>query len=98
MGQLFIHRLTGLSIEVVADVGGGFVSRVRELPGCVSQGETERDALEGLEEALMVMLEILHEDDPQGYERLVSVRSVSSRQPGIQEVNSTAGGTDSVAS
>lgn len=41
------------NVRVEADeLDGGFIAEVIELPGCVSQGETEREALENLVDAI----------------------------------------------
>ena len=77
MAQIFLHRPTGLSVEVHADVNGGYVSRVLQLRGCISQGETELDALQGVEDALSVMLEVIQEDEPERYADLVGSTTVS---------------------
>lgn len=70
---VYIHKLTGLTFEVYSDTDGGYVSRVQELPGCMSQGETKEEALEGIEDALMVMLEVIREDDPDRYNLLIEM-------------------------
>ena len=41
---------------------GGFSVYVPALPGCASQGETEREALENIKEAISVHLEGLLKD------------------------------------
>lgn len=42
-----------LEIEVVPDdLDGGWIARCVDLPGCVSQGETELEAVENLGDAL----------------------------------------------
>ncbi|MBI4063841.1 MAG: type II toxin-antitoxin system HicB family antitoxin [Elusimicrobia bacterium] len=41
---------------------GGFSVYVPALPGCASQGETEKDALENIREAISVHLEGLKKD------------------------------------
>ncbi|AFK22077.1 type II toxin-antitoxin system HicB family antitoxin [Pyrococcus sp. ST04] len=40
---------------------GGYVAYVPALPGCVSQGETEEEALENIKEAIELYLEVLEE-------------------------------------
>jgi predicted RNase H-like HicB family nuclease len=34
------------------DLDGGYIARCLELPGCLSQGETEKEALENLNDAI----------------------------------------------
>ena len=41
---------------------GGFSVTVPALPGCASQGETEREALENVKEAIDLYIESLKED------------------------------------
>jgi predicted RNase H-like HicB family nuclease len=43
-------------------VDGGFVAWVRELPGCISDGDTEAEALDNLSEALLGVLAVRLED------------------------------------
>jgi len=38
---------------------GGFVADVVNLPGCMSQGETKEEALENVEKAIKVYLEVV---------------------------------------
>jgi len=40
---------------------GGFVADVVNLPGCMSQGETKEEALENVEKAIKVYLEVIGE-------------------------------------
>jgi len=44
-----------------AEEGGYWVS-VPALPGCVSQGETKREALANIREAIKLYIEVLKED------------------------------------
>jgi predicted RNase H-like HicB family nuclease len=44
-------------LKVVRDEDGVFVGTVPELPGCVSQGTTEEELLENMEEAILLYLE-----------------------------------------
>ena len=41
---------------------GGFVADVVNLPGCMSQGETKEEALENVEKAIKVYLEVVGEE------------------------------------
>lgn len=40
---------------------GGFVVSCPALPGCHSQGETEKEALENIKEAILACIEVLNE-------------------------------------
>jgi predicted RNase H-like HicB family nuclease len=44
-------------LKVERDEDGVFVGTVPELPGCVSQGTTEKELLENMEEAILLYLE-----------------------------------------
>ncbi|HEY1197841.1 MAG TPA: type II toxin-antitoxin system HicB family antitoxin [Thermoplasmata archaeon] len=44
-------------LKVERDEDGVFVGTVPELPGCVSQGITEKELLENMEEAILLYLE-----------------------------------------
>jgi predicted RNase H-like HicB family nuclease len=41
---------------------GYFVAECPSLPGCISQGKTEAEALENIKEAIEVYIEALEED------------------------------------
>ncbi len=44
-------------VELVEDESGGFVARVPDLPGCVTQGDTREEAVELIEDAKQAWLE-----------------------------------------
>jgi predicted RNase H-like HicB family nuclease len=44
-------------LKVQRDEDGVLVGTVPELPGCVSQGATEKELLENMEEAILLYLE-----------------------------------------
>ena len=51
--------------ELIPDPSGGWFIRIKELPGCMSQGETNAEALEMIEDAMRLWLKISLEDgDP----------------------------------
>ena len=55
-----IKKYMGLNyrIELIPDkVDGGFVAVIPDLPGCISQGENEKEALEMIEEAKELWIE-----------------------------------------
>jgi predicted RNase H-like HicB family nuclease len=59
-----MHMLSGLNVSVSADPTGGYFAVVPALPGCGSQGDSEKEALENLDDAIMTVLEVLRQDDP----------------------------------
>lgn len=44
-------------LKVGRDEDGVFVGTVPELPGCISQGDTEEELLANMEEAILLYLE-----------------------------------------
>ncbi len=51
-------KVLGYEIEMVAEPEGGFTVLVPELPGCVTVGETEEEALAMIREAIELWLEV----------------------------------------
>ncbi|MEX2310057.1 MAG: type II toxin-antitoxin system HicB family antitoxin [Pirellulales bacterium] len=43
---------------------GGFTVYVPSLPGCISEGDTEKQALENIQEAIKLYLEPVDDDGP----------------------------------
>jgi predicted RNase H-like HicB family nuclease len=41
-----------LQVDITQDEHGWFVAEVPELPGCISQGRSEREALDNAKEAV----------------------------------------------
>ncbi len=66
----FIHVGTGLDVVVEPDSTGGFFAFVPALPGCGSQGESLTETLINLDDALVTVLEVIEQDDP---DRLVKM-------------------------
>ena len=50
------------TIEMTQDVDVGWFVRVKELPGCISQGDTPEEALEMIQDAMAGWLEVALED------------------------------------
>ncbi len=42
---------------------GGYAVEIEDLPGCISQGETAQEALEMIEDARRLWIEVAYEDD-----------------------------------
>ncbi|MDP7081457.1 MAG: type II toxin-antitoxin system HicB family antitoxin [Candidatus Undinarchaeales archaeon] len=49
-------------VMIERDEDGAFVATVPTLPGCISQGDTEEEALENVKEAIELHLESLAAD------------------------------------
>ncbi len=48
-----------LSIRISADqLDGGFIAECIDLPGCMSQGDTEQEALDNIAEAITGVLSV----------------------------------------
>ena len=64
-------------VFIEQDEDGVFVAEVPALPGCISQGNTRKDALRNIQEAITVYLESLkaHNEPipPSIYEEVVEV-------------------------
>ena len=41
---------------------GGYTARCMEVPGAISQGETKKDAVKNVKEALELVLEVIREE------------------------------------
>jgi predicted RNase H-like HicB family nuclease len=51
-------------IEPLSDEdGGGFVATVPDLPGCMSDGETELEAIQNVQDAIACWIEAAQEND-----------------------------------
>jgi len=44
------------------DIDGGFIAECPDIPGCMSQGETEEEALRNIREAIELCLEVRKKD------------------------------------
>ena len=45
------------TIKLIPEEAGGYFAEIEELPGCMSQGETQKEALENIEDAKRMWLE-----------------------------------------
>ncbi|MEA5534321.1 type II toxin-antitoxin system HicB family antitoxin [Crocosphaera sp. XPORK-15E] len=52
------HKRT---ILLYPDEDGYIIAEVPSLPGCISQGETKKEALENIQEAINLHIEVLRE-------------------------------------
>lgn len=50
-------------IEIIPDPEGGFVARIPELPGCITQGETLEEVMEMIEDAKRTWIEAAIENN-----------------------------------
>lgn len=48
-------------ITIYPDVEGGYVSEIKDLPGCLTQGETLEETLSNIEDARQLWLETAYE-------------------------------------
>ena len=64
-------------VHIEQDEDGVFIAEVPALPGCISQGNTRKEALRNIQEAITAYLESLKEHDepipPSIYEEMVEV-------------------------
>jgi predicted RNase H-like HicB family nuclease len=61
-GMFMTMATQAYHLKVERDEDGFYVGTVPELPGCVSQGETEEELLTNMEEAILLYLETKHRD------------------------------------
>jgi predicted RNase H-like HicB family nuclease len=67
-----------MKIKVVLEASdeGGYTVYVPSLPGCISEGETEEEALENIKEAIELYLEPIDDD----------LLTTSSQKPIVKEI------------
>jgi antitoxin HicB len=51
------------SITIDSDTEGGYVAQIKDLPGCLTQGETLEETMKNIEEARELWLETAYEAD-----------------------------------
>jgi predicted RNase H-like HicB family nuclease len=61
-GYLKSRRTMKLQITIYQDETGMYVVECPVIPGCVSQGKTEAEALENIREAIAACLEVRREE------------------------------------
>ncbi|MBU2561417.1 MAG: type II toxin-antitoxin system HicB family antitoxin [Nanoarchaeota archaeon] len=62
-------------VLIEKDEDGGYVGKVLELKGCVSQGDTIEELMENIKEAVELCLEVVSEGQPEDA-NFVGVREV----------------------
>ena len=62
--MILFEREGNMKLKVVLEPSdeGGFTVYVPSLPGCVSEGETEKEALQNIREAIELYLEPVDDD------------------------------------
>jgi predicted RNase H-like HicB family nuclease len=60
---------------------GGFTVQCIELPGAISQGETVREALENIQDAIQLVLEVRRGEAVQRHARLETVEVDAEASP-----------------
>ncbi len=68
-----MNQMMKLPVTMYRDEDGWFVVECPVIPGCMSQGRTETQALENIREAIQVCLEVRQE---QGLPLLIESREV----------------------
>lgn len=63
-------------VQLIPEDVGGFSVFVPGFPGCVSQGETEEEALANIQEAISMFLEIENECHAKGLSNLREIKIV----------------------
>jgi antitoxin HicB len=64
MGEFGNDNIYDYKVEIIKlcdDDGGGFLATVPKLPGCMSDGETRKEALENIEDAIKCWIETAQE-------------------------------------
>ncbi len=60
-----------LKVVLEPSEDGGFTVYVPSLPGCISEGDTEEEALANIKEAIELYLEPVEDDLPQTEETVI---------------------------
>ena len=60
-------------VSLTRQRGEGFVAKCLELPGCVSEGKTETEALENIRDAIKLYLEDVEAEAKEKKAKLVQV-------------------------
>lgn len=65
-----------LHVSLQKEPDGGYVARCLELPGALTQGETEEEAIASIREAILTILDMMKEQGQFGYIPPVEVREL----------------------
>ncbi len=57
------EKMMRLPITIYQDEEGWYVVECPVIPGCMSQGKTEQEAIENIQEAIQLCLEVRREKD-----------------------------------
>jgi predicted RNase H-like HicB family nuclease len=60
-------------VSLTRQRGEGFVARCLELPGCLSEGKTQKEALRNIQDAIKLYLEDVEAEAKQKKAKLVQV-------------------------
>jgi len=60
-------------VSLTRQKGEGFVARCIELPGCLSEGKTEAEAIKNVQDAIRLYLEDVHAEAKEKRAKLVQV-------------------------
>ena len=63
-----------IRIKIEKDEAGYFVVEVPAMPGCMSQGRTQKEAIKNVHEAIDGWIEVMESKVKNGKARLVEVR------------------------
>ncbi len=62
-----------LTVVLTEDRDGGYTAQCVELPGAISQGETKKEALANIQDAIQLILEVRRDEALQRHARLETV-------------------------
>ena len=68
---------TTFTIKLIYDKAyKGYVAKVLNLPGCISQGKTKEEATSNVKKAIKAFLKVMAKDEKRGREETVEVRNI----------------------
>ena len=70
-------KVKKFDVIVEKDECGWFIGSVPALPGCYSQGKTEKELLENIKEAIELHLETLEEVQKEQESKFVAIKKVA---------------------
>ena len=71
---LYTMESRSYHISLKRQPGEGFVARCIELPGCLSEGKTESEALKNIQDAIRLYLEDVEAEASEKKAKLVQVK------------------------